>query len=258
MAVVDIHTHILPGVDDGAESLEEAVEMVTMAAADGTSAMVATPHCNALYSFARERNEKLLAELRDAVGARMELALGCDFHLSYENLQAVLAGNRSHTVNRGPYLLVELADYALPPQLAESLHQLRVQSLIPIITHPERNPLLQRRGIKLLRQLIAMGCPLQITAGSLLGHFGRPARRMARELLQNEMVHVVASDAHDAKNRTPRLSEAYALVEQSFGAARAQALFADNPRAVTDGKQLPYRPEPAPPRRKRRFIFFGF
>ncbi len=257
MAMVDIHTHILPGVDDGAESLEEAVAMVAIAAADGTSAMVATPHCNALYPFMREKNEKLLAELRDAVGVRMELALGCDFHLSYENLQAVLAGDRSHTVNRGPYLLIELADYALPPQVAESLHQLRVQGLVPIITHPERNPLLQRRGMKLLRQLIAMGCPLQITGGSLLGQFGEAAKRMAQELLENEMVHVVASDAHDAKNRPPRLSEAYAAVAKGCGVARAQALFSDNPRAVTEGKQLPYCPEPAPPRR-RRFIFFGF
>ena len=90
--MVDIHTHILPGVDDGAATFEEAVAMVEVAASDGTTCMVATPHCNDRYPYSVEQNRKLLAELAAAVGGRMELALGCDFHLSYQNLQAVLGG----------------------------------------------------------------------------------------------------------------------------------------------------------------------
>lgn len=255
--MVDIHTHILPGVDDGAATFEEAVAMVEVAASDGTTCMVATPHYNDRYPYSVEQNRKLLAELAAAVGGRMELGLGCDFHLSYQNMQAVLAGDRSYTINQGPYLLVEFADYAIPPQLPDLLHQLRLQGLIPIITHPERNPILQRRGLDLLRKLIAMGCPVQVTAGALLGRFGERAQRAVETLLQNEMVHLVASDAHGVERRAPRLSQAYAEVERSFGSDRARALFRDNPRAVVDGEPLPHFPEPAAPERRRWFNFFS-
>jgi protein-tyrosine phosphatase len=255
--MVDIHTHILPGVDDGARTLEEAVAMVELAASDGTTCLVATPHCNDQYPYAQEQNRKLLAEVRAAVGEGVRLVLGCDLHLSYENLQAVLAGEGSYTINQGPYLLVEFANYAIPPQLVETLHQVRVKGLIPIITHPERNPLLQERGLTLLRPLIAMGCPVQVTAGSLLGRFGRLAQQSAEALLSHQMVHLVASDAHDAKRRAPRLSEACAAVERAYGAERARALFRDNPQAVVDGKPLPYFAEPVARKRKRWFSLFG-
>ncbi|MFQ5817766.1 MAG: tyrosine-protein phosphatase [Terriglobia bacterium] len=253
--MVDIHSHILPGVDDGARTLEEAVGMVQIAADDGTTCIVATPHCNDRYPYSLEQNRRLLSELSAAVGTRMGLALGCDFHLSYENLQALLAGNRTYTINQGPYLLVEFTDYAIPPQLADTLHQLRLQGLIPIVTHPERNPLLQR-GLGLLGKLIAMGCPVQVTASSLLGRFGSPARQSVEELLRRQMVHLVASDAHDTEHRPPRLSAACADVARNFGRERADALFRDNPRAVVEGNALPYFPEPVARERKRRFSFF--
>jgi protein-tyrosine phosphatase len=253
--MVDIHTHILPGVDDGARTLEEAAAMVELAAADGITCLVATPHCNDRYPFAAERNRQLLAEVAAATGGRVELRLGCDFHLSYENVQAVLGRDRRYTINDGPYLLVEFADYALPPQLVDTLYQFRLRDLIPVITHPERNPLLQRDSA-LLRPLVAMGCPVQVTAGSLVGRFGRAAQEAVERLLRRQMVHLVASDAHDTQHRPPRLSPARALLEQHFGAERAQALFVDNPRAVVAGAALPYLPEPVEPPRKRRFSFF--
>lgn len=253
--MVDIHTHILPGVDDGARTLEEAVAMVEMAARDGTTCLVATPHCNDRYPYRREENLRVLSELKQGTGGRVELALGCDVHLSYENLQPLLAGDRSYTINQGPYLLAEFADYAIPPPLIETLHELRLKGFIPIITHPERNPILQRRGLSLLRQLVAMGCPVQVTAGSLLGHFGSAARRMVEELLRCQMVHIVASDAHDLKERPPRLSEAYTVVARAVGQEPAQALFGSNPRAVVAGEALPFFPEPAGPPRRRWFDF---
>lgn len=256
--MVDIHTHVLPGVDDGARTLEEAVAMVEMAAADGTTCLVATPHCNDAYPYSLEQNRKLLAELRAATRAAIELTLGCDFHLSYENLQAVLTGDRRHTINQGPYLLVEFADYAIPPHIVETLHQLRLKGIIPIITHPERNPLLQRHGLPLLRQLIAMGCPVQVTGGSLTGRFGPHAQKAAEELLRHQMVHLVASDAHDTRDRTPRLSEAASALERTHGAGLVRALFRDNPAAVVAGQPLPYFPEPLASTRKRPFPFSLF
>ncbi|MFQ5925851.1 MAG: tyrosine-protein phosphatase [Terriglobia bacterium] len=254
--MIDIHCHFLPGVDDGPRTLAEAVAMVEMAVSDGITGMVATSHCNDRYRYSLERNRKLLSELSAVVGARVALALGCDLHLSYENLQVLLAGDRSYTINQGPYVLVEFADYAIPPQLVDILHQLRLKGLIPVVTHPERNPLL-RRDLSRLRQLVAMGCPVQVTAGSLLGQFGPAARQTVEELLCQQMVHVVASDAHDTKHRPPRLSEARDAVARAFGEEQAGALFRDNPRAVVDGTPLPYFPEPVASRRKRGFSFFG-
>lgn len=111
--MVDIHCHILPGVDDGAHSLEEACAMVEMAAADGITQVVATPHCNARYPFSLERNRTLRAELAAATGGRLTLSCGCDFHLSYENLERVLVEPSTFTINQRNYLLVEFAEYGM-------------------------------------------------------------------------------------------------------------------------------------------------
>ena len=109
--MIDIHTHVLPEVDDGAQSLEEACAMVEMAAADGITQVVATPHCNARYPFSLERNRTLRAELVAATAGRLTLSYGCDFHLSYENLERVLAEPSTFTINQRNYLLVEFAEY---------------------------------------------------------------------------------------------------------------------------------------------------
>ncbi len=230
--------------------------MVELAAADGITQIVATPHCSDTYPYSLERNRTQLAALRTAAGARVTLVLGCDFHLSYENLQALLAEPHTYTINQGPYLLVELANYAIVPQLADILHQLRLKGLIPVVTHPERNPLLQRRSLKLLQQFVAMGCPVQVTAGSLQGHFGKDAQAAVERLLRHQLVHLVGSDAHNVTRRPPQLSTAYAVVEQNYGVRVAAALFRDNPSAVIRGASLPYLPEVTEPRPKRRFWSF--
>ena len=253
--MIDIHSHFLPGVDDGARSVEEAVAMIEMAAADGTTHLVATPHCNERFAFSLERNRTLLEELRARTGDRLTLLSGCDFHLSYENLQRVLEEKNTYTVNQGCYLLTEFAQYGIAPQVLQVFHKLHLNDIIHVITHPERNPLLQGLGLKLLRRLVEMRCPIQITGGSLTGGFGRDAQAMAERLLAERWVHFVASDAHDTEHRPPRLAEARARVAKKYGAAAAQALFVDNPRAALESRPLPYFPEVAPPKR-RRFWFF--
>lgn len=253
--MIDIHSHFLPGLDDGAKTMEDAAAMVEMAAADGTTHLVATPHCNDRYEFSPERNRELLAALRARVGDRLTLSSGCDFHLSFENLERVLADKSIYTLNQGNYLLTEFPSHGIAPQMLNVFHRLRVHDLVPVVTHPERNPLLQESGLKRLRRLVEMGCPVQITAGALTGGFGRDARRVAERLLAERLVHFVASDAHDTKHRPPVLSPAWALVEEKHGPEVAQALFVDNPRAALESRPLPYFPEPAPPPR-RRFWFF--
>jgi protein-tyrosine phosphatase len=253
--VVDIHSHFLPGLDDGARTMGEAVAMMEMAAADGTTHFVGTPHCNDRYEFSLERNQALVAELQARAGDRIRLLCGCDFHLSYENIEAALAGPRTYTVNQGTYLLTEFDNFSIAPQMVDVFYKLQGAGLIPIVTHPERNPILQKSGDKLLRKLAEMGCPIQVTAGSFLGRFGSMARAAAEQLLAERLVHLVASDAHDTEKRPPRLSEARAWMEKNHGAELAQALFVDNPRAVVDSQPLPYFPEPLAPKKKRLWFF---
>jgi protein-tyrosine phosphatase len=253
--VVDIHSHFLPGLDDGAETVDEAVAMIEMAAADGTTHLVGTPHCNDRYEFSLERNRALLAELQARAGERITLLSGCDFHLSYENVQAALADPRTYAVNQGTYLLTEFDNFSIAPQMVDVFYKLRGAGLVPLVTHPERNPILQKSGARLLRKLAEMGCPIQITAGSFLGRFGPAARAAAEQLLAERLVHLVASDAHDTEKRPPRLSEARAWMEKNHGAELAQALFVDNPRAVVESQPLPYFPELLTPKRKRFWFF---
>ncbi len=185
----------------------------------------------------------------------MALLSGCDFHLSYQNLERLLAERTTYTVNQGRYLLTEFSNYGIAPQVLNIFHQLRLADLVPVITHPERNPLLWHQEKVLLRRLAGMGCPIQITAGSLLGRFGQEAQRMAGQLLGERLVHFVASDAHDTQHRPPRLSAAHAFVAQKYGAEMADWLLVANPLAAIESRPLPYFPEPAAPRHRRPWFF---
>jgi protein-tyrosine phosphatase len=181
--MIDIHSHFLPGIDDGPKGMDTAVAMVKMAAEDGITHLVATPHCNASYTFSPERNSDLLDELRVRTGGRITLLSGCDFHLSYENIQQVLTDKTPFTLNQGDYLLAEFSQYGIAPQALDVFHKLRLADIVPIITHPERNPLLQGRGYDYLQKLVEMGCPVQVTAASITGGFGGRAKEFSEHLL---------------------------------------------------------------------------
>ncbi|MBI3670985.1 MAG: exopolysaccharide biosynthesis protein [Acidobacteria bacterium] len=259
--MVDIHCHILPGVDDGADSLETALEMAEMAIADGITHVVATPHANGEYPFSSELVRQRRDEIQARVGDRLKLATGCDFHLNFENLQAVHLHPDKYTINQKDYLLVEFADFAIPPTIDDTLHHLHLARLNPIITHPERNGLIRAQPEK-LRRWIHQGCYVQVTAQSLLGRFGQDTRRLVESWLDGGMIHFFASDAHNVKSRPPRLREAFDMVANRRGEEAATALFRDNPLAAFEGRPLPYVPEPegefedAAFRRRKRFLFF--
>jgi protein-tyrosine phosphatase len=260
--MVDIHCHILFGLDDGADSLETSMQMAEMAIAEGVTHVVGTPHANSTYKFVPELIRKRRDELQAAVGDRLILATGCDFHLSYENLQDLQKNPQKYTINQKQYLLVEFADFAIPPSMDDTLHQLQLAGLSLIITHPERNALLRAQPERMYRWL-HQGCYVQITAQSILGRFGSLAQLRAEEWLDADRVHFVASDAHNLKARPLQLRTAYDSVAQRRGEALAQALFRDNPLAAFEGRNLPYEPEQADPsgkplqyRKRKRFIFF--
>jgi protein-tyrosine phosphatase len=241
--MIDIHSHILAEVDDGPTSWEVSQEMCRVAAADGIEHMVATPHANDRYHYDREYLTQLRDHLQKLIGPAPRLGLGCDFHMSYENLQDVMVHPERYLIEGTRYLLVELSNYSIPVQIDETYTRLQQIGITPIITHPERNPILQRTPQRVI-QWVELGCAVQLTASAFTGRWGELATRMAHWLLKREAVHVIATDAHDLTHRPPILSEAREEVKELSSAEVAQALVEDNPRAIVSGKPLPYFPEP--------------
>ncbi len=247
--MVDIHTHVLPGLDDGARTLETSIEMVRIAAATGTTDLVASPHANLEFRFDPAVADAKLAELAAASNHSIRLHRGCDFHLSYENIEDALQNPRKYTIAGGRYLLVEFPDVLIPRGIEAVFDRMLAAGMAPVITHPERNFLLHAR-IEQMRAWAAQGCLLQVTAQSFLGRFGAEARGCAEKLMKAGLAHVVASDAHDTEDRPPRLELAYEHVAARWGRARADALFVHNPAAIVADEPLPEAAPEAPVRRK--------
>ncbi|MGD1149232.1 MAG: CpsB/CapC family capsule biosynthesis tyrosine phosphatase [Thermoanaerobaculaceae bacterium] len=239
--MVDLHAHLLPSVDDGADALEDAVRMCRLAAADGVTAAVATPHQrhewwpNADRNDLRTRFESLLA----AVGPAPALSLGAEIRVDSDLLAEIdllpdgsllpLAGSR--------YLLLELPPIRVGPDPRAVVHELAVAGWRPVLAHPERIPWLAEETSSLV-ELAERGALLQLTAMSVTGAFGRRAKECCAFLLDNDLAHFVASDAHDTSKRPPVLSEAFRVIAEGWGKARARRLTDDNPRAVLEDRAI--------------------
>lgn len=235
--MVDIHCHILPGVDDGATTWETAVEMCRMAAEDGIEHVVATPHANYKYRYDRSRFEDIVAELSEKIEDRPKLHLGCDVHLSYENFSAVLAEPTKFTIGTTQYLLIELDDFSVPASVSDNFRELIAHGLIPIVTHPERNQFLQA-DVNRIQEWLGLGCLVQVTASSLTDHWGPKAKSAAETLLRRQWVHVLATDAHNTHLRPPVLSKARATAERLVGTEISSALVDENPLAIIKGESI--------------------
>ena len=247
--MVDIHSHILYGIDDGAKNIEVSREMLELAIESGTTALVATPHSDLRYRYDRSTVEARLEELRQFARGRIELHAGCDFHLSYENMRGALQAPGTYTINSGRYLLVEFPEDQIVRNTPDLLRALLDAGIVPIITHPERNAILRGR-LSDLKDWISAGCLIQVTAQCLFGKFGRSAQASANQLIQNGMVHFLASDAHDTRSRPPGLADAFDLVAARWGESAAMAICRTNPGAVIADLDVPLEaPQPKPVKR---------
>ena len=253
--MIDIHCHPLPETDDGAKSFDIAVAMMKMAAGDGVTHVVATPHCNFRYAFNAVQNRRKAAELQSATGNAPEILLGCDFRLSYDNIHRLNEERADFSINGTQYLLVEFDDHFIPRQMDRVFYDIQVAGLTPILTHPERNAVCQRK-FQDVYNWVVRGCLVQITAQSYTGGFGSEALRAAEQLLDLNMVHFVASDAHDTDHRPPTLSSAYEKVASTRGQDLADRLLTQNPEAVIHGKPLPAGPAPVSPGDKKKWWSF--
>ena len=242
--MVDIHSHILPEVDDGPKSWDVCVAMCRAAAADGITHMVASPHANDRYHYDREYMQGLVAHLQELVGDRPKITLGCDFHLSYENLQDAFANPSRYVIGKTHYLLVEFSNYGVPQNTTDSFHKLGDRGITVVITHPERNPIL-RENLQRVVEWAEQGCIIQMTGSALTGFWGERTRRAAEWLLESQAVHVLATDAHDLEKRIPILSTSRGAAAQIVGDEVAEALVTDNPSAIVNDQPLPFFPRPS-------------
>ncbi len=241
--MIDIHHHLLFDTDDGPKDLESSIAQAEAAIADGITHLVCTPHANDVYEFNPERNRERVQMIRERVGDRLTLGLGCDFHLSYDNIEDALQHPAKFTVNQGSYLLVEFAEFMIPQTIGDTFYEFTVKGMRPIITHPERNPILQRDHAR-MAEWMRTGCLVQITAASLNGRFGKRAQALAWEMLEKNWVHFVATDAHNLEGRPPRMTEAYNAIAKRINEEAAQRLCVENPRAAFESRKLGPQPEP--------------
>ena len=235
--MTDIHSHIVWGVDDGPSCLEESLAMLAVAADSGTTDIVATPHANSKYSFQREAVMERIQALREAVGGRLRIHFGCEFHLSFDNIDHLMENLRRYTIDENQYLLVECPDFHVGRHTEKVLRGMVDAGIVPIIAHPERNPVL-RQTLTRVEEWVELGCLLQVTAMSLTGGFGDSAKSASRRLLDQGLAHFIASDAHDPVSRHPKLAEARQAVVSRYGEDAAEILFDGNPRAVVEGAPI--------------------
>jgi len=228
--------------------------MARLAASSGTTDLVATPHANPEYPFRPELIAQRAAELEAATGGKPRLHTGCDFHLSFDNVQDAIENPTKYTINHGCYLLVEFSDLAIFHTTTDIFRRLMDAGMIPVITHPERNALLQQR-LADIRSWVDSGCLLQVTAQSLTGRFGSRAKEFAGTLVSEGLVHVIASDGHDLKRRPPSLQSGREALAAGWGEEVAAALTVANPKAIVESRPLPAAPAVRP--RRKWFPFWS-
>lgn len=235
MELFDLHTHILPGVDDGAQTLDAALQMLQNAAAGDVTHLAVTPHYNhPCFPFrtAQELKDRFFLFQEAAKDIPVTLYFGCEVHVS-----APLGKDVLPTLNGSRYLLTEL-----PPELSFSdstalLQQVLQAGYIPIIAHPERYRCIRQNPSQATHWL-ELGGHLQLTAGSLMGKFGEGAMQAARSLLQQDLVACIASDAHGPLSRTNYLAAAYNHLYVHFGAQHARILMWENPMRIFRNQPL--------------------
>ena len=206
--------------------------------------MVASPHANDRYHYDREYMQRLVTHLQQLVGDTPKITLGCDFHLSYDNLQDAFVNPSRYVIGNTHYLLVEFSNYSVPHNTTESFLKLGDRGITVVITHPERNPIL-RENLQRVIEWAEQGCIIQMTGSALTGFWGERTRRAAEWLIEHQAVHVLATDAHDMEKRVPILSTSRDAAAQIVGDEIAEALVTGNPSAIVNDQILPFFPRPS-------------
>jgi len=264
--MIDLHNHILPGLDDGASTFEESMQMCRISYGDGVRTIVATPHTLGLYQNDRSAIVSKVREFNEAIAQRglqnadcgmqkdsgsatrnpnseFRILPGADVHLCEKTLPHFDQGRLTTINDGGKFLLIEFPSQGIPYRAEEVLFQLMGRGVIPVITHPERNVGIGQNP-KRYYEMIRAGCLGQVTAMSVTGEFGPKVKKVAEQFLRNRLVHFIASDAHSANGRPPVLSAAVRAAERLLGEEEARRMVTEYPQAVLEGR----RPEVQEPK----------
>lgn len=235
--MIDLHSHLLYSVDDGAATLDESLELARMAVADGIHTSVLTPHIHP-GRYSNQRSNLLARVLKfqgelDAAGIPLQLRLGGEVRLGIESLELVLEGEVPFLGAVGGYkiMLLEFPHQMIPVGSQQFIEKLLAMKIRPLIAHPERNKAVMAQADR-IRVFVDSGCWLQVTAGSVAGRFGAASQETANWLLKNDLVHVLATDAHNIANRPPILSEGRQAAAALVGESRAWDLVYERPAQI--------------------------
>jgi protein-tyrosine phosphatase len=239
--MIDLHCHILPGIDDGAKTLDMSLEMARIAVADGITTLACTPH---IYPGMYMNDGPGIAAARDALqaelnraGIALQLVVGADVHLVPGLLDGLKSG-RIPTLNGSRYLLLEPSHTTPPPRFEESVFNLIASGYTPVITHPERLTWVEGH-FSMFGRLIQQGAWMQVTAGALTGVFGPRAKYWGERFVGEGMTHVLATDAHSTGRRLPRLSDGLAVVARLVGDVEARRMVLDRPQSILENLPPP-------------------
>lgn len=232
--MIDLHCHLLPGIDDGAADLATALAMARAAVADGVHVIACTPHIYpGLYDNDSDGIRRAVAQLAAQLKRRqipLQLVIGADVHLAPDLPERLHAG-KAPTLHGSRYLLLEPPHHAMPPRFESAVFELATLGYVPVITHPERLTWIEGH-YDVFRRLTERGVWMQLTAGALAGRFGRRPRYWGERLLDEGCAHLLATDAHDNGERAPRLAEGRDAAARRVGDAEAQRLVLERPQAI--------------------------
>jgi protein-tyrosine phosphatase len=234
--LIDLHSHLLPGIDDGSKDLAMSLAMARMASSDGISTIACTPHIlPGVYNNNGPAIRSAVAQLSERIaeaGIPISLVTGADVHIA-PDLDVRLRDGRALTLNNSRYLLLEPPHHVLPPRLEDLIFGLQAAGYIPILTHPERLSWVEGH-YDLIGRLVSSSVLMQITAGSVMGRFGRRPRYWAERMLDEGLCHLLATDAHNIEPRPPRMADARELAAQRVGDDEAINLVLKRPQGILD------------------------
>jgi protein-tyrosine phosphatase len=250
--MIDLHAHILPGVDDGADEWSKSVKMLTRAVEDGITDIVATPHVlPGINDNDCGKVTHMIGELRrHSAELPVNVYPGSEIVVSRDSIEGIISG-RYCTINFTRYVLVELPFHFPNEAVFDFVYELTSKGFVPIFAHPERNPKVLR-DIDILYELVRLGALMQVTAGSLTGDFGGQVRKLAVEMLNRRLAHVIASDAHSVGKRPPVLSGGLAAAAKILGDKDASALVREIPQMILNDERFEAE---EPSAKKKRFGF---
>ena len=239
---VDVHSHIIPGVDDGSPNIDTSIELLRMAAACGTTDIIATPHVidvsTTLTWDAIRRHVEALQKIADEQEIPIRIYPGAETELNWDLLELIRQDHSAFCLAGSRYCLMEMPSLMLPPHLEEMIYELQLLDIVPVLAHPERQMQLMEKPEKLL-ELLKRGCMAQCNGGSLTGVFGPKAHEKVHMLLNNRMVAFMGSDAHNLKHRNTDLTGARENLVKHWGETTLKEIVETRPRYILENKPMP-------------------